>query len=141
MIPSNAFVGRTEAPGLDELASVLGKAGMEWKSLIDWMGEKLEVREQEWKGVIPKKYGWSLRLRHKKRNIVHMSPCQGCFRVGFILGDRAMEKVRSTPFPADIASIIAAAPHYPEGTGITLLVKRAQDLAAVRKLAEIKVAH
>jgi hypothetical protein len=117
----------------------LGNTEAEWDMLIQWMDKELDVREQEWKGVIPGKYGWSLRLKQKKRNIVYLSPCQGCFRVGFMLGDRAMETVRLTLFPAAVAKVIAEATHYPEGTGITLLVKRAQDLASIRRLAAIKV--
>ena len=42
------------------------------------------------------KSGWSLRLKVKKRNIVYLAPCNGCFRVAFIFGDRAVAAARQS---------------------------------------------
>lgn len=52
-----------------------------------------------------------------------------------------MEAVRHTRFPGKVTEAIAAAPHYGEGTGVRLVVKKPADLPAIRKLAEIKLAN
>ena len=136
----NAFIGKTAKPSADELDSALGSSAIVWDQLIDWLEKEHGVNIQEWNSYSIKS-GWSLRLKLKKRTIVWLAPCQGCFRVAFILGDRAIEATKQIDLPAEVAAAIAQAPKYPEGTGIRLVVKRASDLIAIRKLAAIKLAH
>jgi hypothetical protein len=138
---ANAFMGKTEQPSAEELAGVLGPSEKLWTELIDWMTTELGITSQEWKGVYPKKYGWTLRLKIKARNIVYLGPSTGCFQVAFVLGDRALEAAKAAHLPAGVMQAIAKAPRYPEGTGLRLVVKSTRDLPAIRKLAEIKVAN
>ncbi|HET6205204.1 MAG TPA: DUF3788 family protein [Terracidiphilus sp.] len=141
MAVTNAFIGKTEQPSPEELTAALGPSEKLWQELVQWMATKLGATTQEWKGVVPKKYGWSLRLKIKARNIVYLGPSTGCFSVGFVLGDRALKAAKETHLPAGVMQAIASAPRYPEGTGLRLVVKTARDLPAIHKLAEIKVAH
>jgi len=138
---TNAFIGKTEQPTREELTAVLGPSEKLWDELVQWMAKELGDATQEWKGVVPKKYGWSLRLKIKARNIVYLGPSTGCFSVAFALGDRALKAAKEAHFPAAVTQAIADAPRYPEGTGVRLVVKTARDLPAIRKLAEIKVAN
>ena len=41
--------------------------------------------------------------------------------------------------PQNVAKVIEDAPRYPEGTGVRLVVRGARDLAAIRKLALVKL--
>jgi len=107
--------------------------------LVDWLAEQ-GVSGQEWKSS-GMKYGWSLRLKQKKKNIVYLSPCAGCFRVAFVLGDRAVEAARNSGLSKTTVQVLDEAPHYPEGTGVRLMVKSAKDLADIRKLALVKLAN
>jgi hypothetical protein len=43
--------------------------------------------------------------------------------------------------PKAVLKIIDEAPRYPEGTGVRLEIAARKDLAAVRKLAEVKLAN
>jgi Protein of unknown function (DUF3788) len=137
----NAFIGKKEQPTPEEVGTVLGPAAVLWNELIAWMAEELTVTTQEWKGICVRKYGWSLTLKLKKRTIVYLGPCFGCFRVAFSLGDKAMEAARAAKLPRKIQQALAEAPRYPEGTGLRLVVTRKADLAPIRKLAEIKLAN
>ena len=134
----NAFIGKITQPTQKELASELGPSNELWEQLVNGVTEECGITEQEWNSYSPKA-GWALRLKHKKRNIVYLSPCHGAFRVSLIFGDKAMNMVRSMKFPAKIRKIIADAPHYPEGSGVCLEIKAAADLKAVRELAKVKV--
>jgi Protein of unknown function (DUF3788) len=134
----NAFIGKGRKPSPKEVATVLGPSAAAWSEFLHWMEEQ-GVTAREWKSD-GAKYGWALRLKRKDRNIAYLSPCSGCFRVGFILGDRAMEAVRHTEFSAEVARLIAASPHYAEGTGIRLVVHKSGELAPIRTLASIKLA-
>jgi hypothetical protein len=137
----NAFIGKAEQPSPAEVSAALGPSAGLWNELIAWMADKLGVATQEWKGVYVHKYGWSLTLKLKKRTILYLAPCMGCFRVAFTLGDKALAAARDARLPKKIIQALAEAPHYPEGTGLRLVVTNAADLAPIRKLAEIKLAH
>jgi len=136
----NAFVGHAEKPTSEELSAALGPTSGIWNRLVEAMAEKYGVNIQEWTSYSPK-YGWSLRLKLKKRNILYMVPCKGCFRVAFILGDKALKAVKQIKLPQPVIAAIENATRYPEGTGVRLLVKRTSDLSAIQKLAAIKLAN
>ena len=132
----NAFIGRTKPPTDEELSTELGAARALWDELLT----ELALPIQEWNSYSPKA-GWSLKLKLKKRTIVYLAPCHGSFRVAFILGDKAMEAARQLKLPKAVLKIIEEAPHYPEGSGVRLEITAHKDLAAVKKLAEVKLAN
>jgi hypothetical protein len=131
----NAFIGRTKPPTDDELSAELGAARALWDELL--AGLALPV--QEWNSYSPKA-GWSLKLKLGKRTILYLAPCHGSFRVAFVFGAKAVEAARQSKLPKAVIKIIDEAPRYPEGTGVRLEIKARKDLAAVRKLAEVKLA-
>lgn len=136
----NAFVGRAGKPTAEEVNAVLGASAKVWTELVDELAAKYAVPLQEWKSSSPK-YGWSLRLLRKKRTIVYLSPCEGCFRVAFILGDKAVKALRHGKLSQSLAELIDEAPRYPEGTGVRLIVRGTKEMAAIRKLVEAKLAN
>ena len=135
----NAFIGKTTPPTTKEVAAALGPSAALWNQLVDWFAEQ-GVTIQEWNSYSPKA-GWALRLKVKKRNIVYLAPCAGCFRVAFILGDKAVAAAREGGLSKAMLKLFDEAPRYPEGTGLRLIVKAAKDLAAIHKLALIKLAN
>jgi hypothetical protein len=135
----NAFIGKTTIPTAEEVAAVLGSSADVWKQLVDWMAEQ-GVTVQEWNSYSVKS-GWAMRIKVKKRNIVYLAPCSGCFRVAFILGDRAVAAARQSDLSKSTLKLLDEAPKYPEGTGVRLVVRVPKDLAAIRKLALIKLAN
>lgn len=135
----NAFIGKTKAPTETEVATALGSTAALWKQLVGWMAEH-GAGESEWNSS-GAKYGWALRLKVKKRNIVYLGPCDGCFRVAFALGDKAVAAARKSDLPKNTLKIIDEAPRYAEGTGVRLIVKAEKDLGAIKKLALIKMAN
>lgn len=136
----NAFVGKTDQPTPAEVFSALGQSAKTWNDFVAWLAEEQGVSAQEWKSSSPE-YGWSLRLKFKQRNIVYLAPCKKCFRVAFILGDRAVKAALQSDLPKTVVEAIKHAPRYPEGTGVRLIVKHASELPAIRKLALVKLAN
>ncbi len=137
---ANAFIGKTKKPTEEELAAALGPAKAVWDRFIAGLAEENGVDVQEWSSY-SRKAGWSLRLKRKKRTIVWLAPCQGCFRVAFILGDKAMKAARECQLPKRVVKILDEAPKYPEGTGVRIAVKGDKDIAVLKKLAAIKLAN
>ena len=116
----NAFVGKKTAPTIEDISAALGPALAPWNQLISWLQENHGVSVQEWNSFSVK-YGWSLRLKLKKRTIVHLSPCSGCVRVAIILGERAVQAaeklnpLKGTGFSPYINRLISAWALAPEG--------------------------
>ena len=138
---TNAFRGRPTQPSEAELIAAPGPSTKLWNEFIQWMADEEGVATQEWKGICINKYGWSLRLKQKSRNIVYLGPGKGCFMVSFVLSDRALQAARQAHLPKAVADTLASAPHYPEGNGVRLVVHRAGDLPAIRRIAAIKLAN
>lgn len=136
---TNAFVGKVAQPTQAELQAALGPSAAHWQSLIQWMTAELGVTGLEWKGIVVKKYGWSLRLKQKSRNIIYLGPGIDCFLVGFVLGDKALAEAKAARLPKAVKAALSAAPRYPEGNGVRLVVHSSADLPAIRKIAAIKV--
>jgi hypothetical protein len=135
----NAFIGKMTLPSDQEVSAALGATAELWKQLLDWLAEQ-GVADQEWKSVSAK-YGWGLRMKLKKRTIVYLGPCAGCFRVAFVLGDRAMAAARQADLSRTALKLLDEAPRYAEGTGVRLMVRASEDLADVRQLTLVKLAN
>jgi uncharacterized protein DUF3788 len=134
----NAFIGKLTQPTPKELAAKLGPAKDSWNDLVRDLTRECGITDKEWNCYSPKA-GWSLRLKQKKRNIVYLAPCQGSFRVAFILGDKAMKAAKNTPFGAKFAKFVTEAVRYPEGSAIRFEVTDRDDVAFVKQLAKIKI--
>lgn len=134
----NAFIGKSKKPTDDDLVVALGPSKMLWDQLVSGLADELGANIQEWSSYSPKA-GWSLRVKHKKRTIVWLTPCSGCFRAAFVLGDKAMKAARQSKLPKQVLKLLDEATRYPEGTGVRVNVKAAADLLAVRELASVKL--
>ena len=136
----NAFINKSKPPTNAELAAALGPAKKIWDQLIGDLADECGIVDQEWNSY-SLKAGWSLRLKHKQRNIVYLSPRQDCFLASFALGDKAMQAARQCKLPPPAIKIINEAKKYAEGTGVRLEVKAPKDIESVKKLAAIKLAN
>ena len=133
----NAFIGRKIRPSDKDVAAKLGNAAPAWSELLAWLG-KQGIACDRWKSISPK-YGWSLYPTLRRRTVLYLGPSLGCFRVSFVLGDRAVQAARAGAIPAKLKEQIATARRFAEGTGVRLMVRTPLDLDAVRKLVEIKL--
>lgn len=136
----NAFINRPTPPPDADLAAALGDAKAVWDDLLATLARDGITTGHEWKSYNAK-WGWSLRVVKKKRTIVWLSPGRDGFTVLFILGDKAVAAARTAKLPRRVLAALAAAPKYPEGTGLRLVTKSARDLPALLRLATIKAAN
>jgi len=135
----SAFDDKSAPPRKAALAEMLGRTSTHWNALRSRLGDEFEPLAEEW-NFPGQRWGWSLRLKHKKRAIVYMTPCRRFFLAGFALGEKAFKAARESRLPASMLAAIEAAPKYAEGRGVRIEVRNKKDLEGVVKLALIKVA-
>lgn len=137
-VSPNAFAGKLKKPSEPELAAALGPAKALWDEIVSDLARENGVNVREWNSYSTKA-GWSLRLKHKERNIVYLIPLQGAFQVAFVLGDKAVKVAQRSSLPARIQQLIAESRRYAEGTGVRINVQGPEDIAAIKQLARIKL--
>jgi len=136
----SAFDDRKAPPTHQDFARVLDKAGAVWLDLKDELGSVFAPLQEEW-SFAGAKYGWSLRLKRRKRVIVYMTPGRQHFLASFALGEKACAAALHAGLPAAILALIADAPKYAEGRGVRIPVRTRKEASTIVKLAAIKLAH
>jgi hypothetical protein len=138
MTPS-AFIDKLKKPTPGKLKAALEGSGELWEELKTAIASQHPPLTEEW-AYSGKNYGWSLRLKQKKRAILYMTPYAGGFRVALAFGENAVHAAHASGLPQSTLNIIDNAPKYPEGRAIRLEITSRKDLLLVEKLAAIKMA-
>ena len=133
----SAFDDKSRQPTDAELARVLKGSIIFWNQLKERIASTFTPLTFEW-GFTSKTTGWGLRLKHKERIILYMTPCEGHFLASFALGEKAVQAAHRSNLPSSILTIIDSAKRYVEGRGVRLKVTCARDVRHIEELAVIK---
>jgi len=136
----SALDDKTREPTDRDVAAILGPAKGRWDEIVGHVAGTYGPITQEWASS-GKAYGWSLRLKSKKRTILYLIPQHRTFLCAFVFGDKAVEAVLASSLPRPIIEAIEGARRYVEGRGIRVEVKTSQNLDTIRKLVAIKMAR
>lgn len=134
----SALDDKTVEPVSSEVAKVLGPSKGLWYDLVARMETSYGPLTEAW-SFSGAKYGWSLRLKQKKRTILYLIPQTDTFLVGIVLGDRALSQLRRGDLSREVLDIIDAAPRYGEGTGFRIPVATAADCTEIETVIEAKM--
>lgn len=135
----SAFDDKSHEPEADELGQMLGRSSARWGDLVGHIATEHAPIDATWNWA-GANWGWSLRLKRKKRTVLYMTPCRRHFLVGFALGEKAVAAARRSDLPASTLALIAAARKYAEGRAVRLEVRTKKDLEVAQRLAAIKMA-
>lgn len=136
----SAFADKSHEPRATDLMRTLGRSGGRWNELIAHLETDFAPLEQAW-NFAGAKWGWSLRLKQKKRTILYLTPREKFFMAGFALGEKAVTAAHDAGLPAEILTLIDEARKYAEGRAVRLEVRTKADLDNTRKVAAIKMAN
>jgi len=87
------------------------------------------------------KYGWSYRIKIKKRTILYLLPRDGYFIVAFVFGQKAVDKIMSSHVKAEIIKELQEARTYAEGRGMWIAVRDSSLINDVKELIDIKLTN
>ena len=140
MIEPGAFTDKTRRPTPASVAASLRRASALWLQTKDAIRAQHAPLTEEWV-FGGKNYGWSLRLKQRKRAVVYLTPCVGYFRAGLAFGEKAARAAADAKLPASTLAMIETAPRFAEGRAIRFEVRRASDVRLLASLTAIKMAN
>ncbi len=132
------FFDKEVIPSEIELAEKLGSAYDLWKQIYDFVLGKYPNGVPDW-NFPGKKYGWSFRIKDKKRAIIYFLPRENYFKAAFVFGDKATNEIMESDISDVIKSELKTARKYAEGRGIRIDVKDESVISDIKKLVEIKL--
>jgi len=135
------FDNKSKQPTEQMLAKAIGKQYQLWTEIAEYVIEKYPKAIKEWKYIAMKNYGWSFRIKDKKRNIIYLGPRDGGIMAAFVFGDKGVDAVQDSSLPQSIKDELLNAKRYPEGRGIRLQVRNKTDVANIKTLVDIKLAN
>jgi len=136
----SAFDDKAREPTDAEVAEMLLGTADHWNAIKDQIASLYEPLAVDW-GFAGKKWGWSLRLKHKKRAVLYMTPSTGFFYVGFALGEKAVSAAHQSKLPQSLLDVIEGSQKYAEGRAVRIEVRTSRDLGNVVRLATIKMSN
>lgn len=136
----SAFDDKSHEPLANEVEEVLGAAATAWDRLVSEIESLFGPIDRDWV-FSGKPWGWALRLRHKKRAVLYMTPRQGAFYVGFALGGKAVAAARRAGLPDKILRIIDEARDYAEGKAVRVEIRSEAEVPGMIEIAKAKMAN
>jgi len=133
------FTDKTKTPSRKDLLAALGKNFERWEEIEKIVYQKYPAAIAEW-NFPGEKYGWSFRMKDKKRAILYFLPGNQFFRVAFVFGQKAVDKIMDSTISEAIKTELQAARVYAEGRGIRIEVKKKKVIKDISAMIDIKLA-
>jgi hypothetical protein len=130
---NSAYFDQKEiTPNESKLKKALGELYSPYKELL----ELTRGYDHEWK-YYGKKYGWQLKVTHKGKALLYLTPQDKSFRIGFGVRENERERLLNSSLPPKTKEELAAAKKYPEGYPLRLEIRSKTDMKIVRVTLEV----
>jgi hypothetical protein len=136
----SVFQDKTAIPTENELAEKLGSNYKLWQKIHALVLKKYPNGLAEW-NFPGKKYGWSYRIKDKRRAIIYLLPREQFFKVAFVFGDKAVNEIMDSKICNNIKSELEQARKYAEGRGIGIIITNDSKLSDIEQLIDIKLKY
>jgi hypothetical protein len=140
----SAFDEKAVIPDDDMVSAVLADAAPLWNGLKNHVKETYPDVKEEWK-YYGKAAGWTLKLLCKKNNLLFFIPKEGCFRLRFGGGEKALQHRDAANLPEEIKEAMRTATPYAEGRSFDLDINANEIKVTAyvkdRKLVDIGIIH
>ncbi len=137
---TSIFADKAVTPDENMLSVALGDLHPAWIEIKTYVFDKYPLAKEEW-NFPGQKYGWSFRIKDKKRAIIYLLPRDKYFMVAFVFGEKAANDALGSNISDSIKNEISSARVYAEGRGFRIEVKDGSLFEDIKKLIEIKLAH
>ena len=134
------FMDKASIPTGEDLKLALGNKYAIWMEIRERVFLRYPEGKEEW-NFPGKKYGWSFRIKDKKRAIIYLLPRKQEFIAAFVFGGKAFEAIKKSEVSPKIVSDLESAKVYAEGRGIRIPVPDRAALKDIFTLIDIKLAY
>jgi hypothetical protein len=135
---ASIFTNKAEIPDDFLLSAALGDLFGVWMNIREYVLDVYPMATEEW-NLPGQKYGWSFRIKDKKRAIIYLLPRDKFFLVAFVFGEKATQAALSSDLSSEIKTTIESARVYAEGRGFRIEVKSKDIVEDIKKLIDIKL--
>lgn len=135
---TSVFMNKASVPADGDLFAELKETYDYWIEIRNYVHSVYPDAVDEW-NYSGQKFGWSFRLKDKKRVIVYLLPREGYFKVAFVFGQRATDAIMESSVAETIKAELKAAKVYAEGRGIRIDIHVPEILADIRLLIDVKM--
>lgn len=134
------FTNKINTPDELVLADALGFTFQWWMMIKDYVHEKYPKAMDDW-NFPGEKYGWSFRIKDKKRAIIYLLPRDKFFKAAFVFGQKATDAIMASNISNAIKDELNSARVYAEGRGIRIDVKDETIMKDITLLIDIKLTN
>ncbi len=135
---TSIFTDKGIVPDNPELRIAIGSLYDTWMEIRDFAFESYTAATEEW-NFPGAKYGWSFRIKDKKRAIVYLLPRDKYFLVALVFGEKATKMALASDIVPEIKKIIESARVYAEGRGFSIEIRDVSAVEDIKKLIKIKL--
>jgi hypothetical protein len=134
----SVFTDPTLSPTNPQIKEALGSTYPLWEEIAGYTFQVTKGLVGEWKFSGPK-YGWSFRISDKRRVILYLLPREHYFKVAFVFGQKATDRILEGKFAKAIKAELQAAKVYAEGRGIRIDIKDNTNTSDIFDLINVKI--
>jgi Protein of unknown function (DUF3788) len=134
------FTDKKITPNNNDLVTSLCNTYNLWKTIVDYAHLKYPKAADEW-NYSGDKYGWSFRIKDKKRAIIYLMPRDKFFKVAFVFGQKATDAVMQSKISNLLKTELQSARVYAEGRGIRIDINDELIINDIKELIDIKLAY
>jgi hypothetical protein len=134
------FTDKFKTPTSQDLEIALGATSNIWQHFSDFTKTHAPAAIEEWM-YSSEKFGWSFRLKDKKRVLIYLLPRDQFFKVAFVFGEQATTAILESTIVEHIKNDIKVSRKYAEGRGIRIDITNQTLVSEIEKLIAFKVAH
>ena len=137
---SSVFMNKETVPSDKDLKKALAITYTLWQAVAKFTKIAYPAATEEWNhsGV---KYGWSYRIKDKKRVLVYLLPRNEYFMVSMVFGQKAFEAILKSAISETIKTELKNAKVYAEGRGIRIEIRDKTSLKDIEQLITVKIAN
>lgn len=140
MTDISIFSDKAVLPSDQAVVAKLDLSYKYWSQIKEYVLERYLDGICEW-NFPGKKYGWSFRIKDKRRAIIYFLPRDNYFKVAFVFGQKATDIILNSDISESIKNELAQARKYAEGRGIRIEVNDGSKIFDIKKLVDIKLAN
>ncbi|WP_333876210.1 DUF3788 family protein [Flavobacterium sp.] len=137
---TSIFLHKDEKPSEAQLQKAVGHTYPVWKTFTDYTLKKHPEATAEWH-YSSEKFGWSFRIKDKKRVLIYLLPRDQFFKVAFVFGTKATDEILTGPIAESVKTELSAAKPYAEGRGIRIVITDESLTDDILKLIDIKLKY